>query len=177
MKIIIILSIVRIISPISILFYPLWGTIFCVLVDAADHSVLVLTGARKTFSLTRYEKYDKFLDLWQYMFMFLTSIGTPLFNIISFFFFIRVFGNIFFLITNNREIFLYTPNVFEALYIIYFIVLRYLQIDITQNTLMFMFIILVILILKFIQEYMVHHKGFFPFSFLYKKLGKDFFDK
>ena len=112
-----IISIVRIVGSIPVLFFPFWGSILAILVDLSD---LFLMGFIKLGGVSNYQKLDKFLDLFYMSLFLIVSLrwdSREKFISIGLFAF-RMLGVTLFFIFNIRIILVFFPNVFEFWFVL-----------------------------------------------------------
>jgi hypothetical protein len=165
-------GLLRLVVAVLILHDLLFFACISFLLDAFDHPVFVVLGLRaKKVSLVTYERYDKFLDLVQYTTMFLAATNLEIWPILVPLYLWRALGNILFLLTNNRKLFLFTPNVFEYFTLIYLILLR-LGIDLVQEQVALGLLLVVLFLVKLVQEYLCHFRKLYLFAPFYKLLDK-----
>lgn len=140
----IISGLLRLITPLFIFKYPIKSFIAFTILDSLDYNPYMKLG----FSQKKYNKIDKALDFYSYIFMTIYAYGSPYFTILLGFLFFRLFGTILFY-SKNKHIFLFLfPNLSEPAF------LSIVLTDIYSFNIINIFIIL--LILKMIQEYMAH---------------------
>jgi hypothetical protein len=152
-----ILTLIRLVVPLSILVRPLTGTVLAVLLDIADYRFIpIRTEADYHF----YQYWDKILDsyylglaaytarFWKDRLARQIAIGA---------FFYRLFGVGLFLLSANQQFLFFFPNFFENFFLFYLIYTRLTkrQILLTSKRVV-AGVVLVILIPKLIQEYFVH---------------------
>ena len=112
-----IISIVRIIGSLPVLFFPFWGSILAILVDLSD---LFLMGFIKMGGVSNYQKLDKFLDLFYMSLFLIVSLrwnSREKFISIGLFAF-RMLGVTLFFVFNIRIILVFFPNVFEFWFVL-----------------------------------------------------------
>ena len=108
----IIIAIYRVIGSLPVLVFPFPGAIFAMLVDNFD---VLLKGTLDEGGVSDYHSFDKWLDL-VYMVTFLIVAlrwrGTPR-NIAVGLFVYRMIGVVAFEVTENRDVLIFFPNLFE----------------------------------------------------------------
>jgi hypothetical protein len=114
---------VRLIVPLFIPRFPLPAILICLVVDAADQTILQqLTD----FSLDRYQSFDKALDIYYLAVAYLTVFRnwTDDFAIVvaAFLWYYRLVGVLLFEILGHRWLLLVFPNTFEYFFIAYCVV-------------------------------------------------------
>ncbi|MBL7156221.1 MAG: hypothetical protein ISS87_01325 [Candidatus Pacebacteria bacterium] len=72
-----------------------------------------------------YKKIDKILDFYWYVFILVYMRASPLFLIFAFLFLLRLIGMFVYFITKYKKTFIFFPNLFETLFIVFVIVLIY----------------------------------------------------
>ena len=114
---------VRLIVPLFIPRFPLPAILICLVVDAADQSIL---QQATDFSLDRYQSFDKALDIYYLAVAYLTVFRnwTNGFAIIvaAFLWYYRLVGVLLFEIFGERWLLLLFPNTFEYFFIAYCVV-------------------------------------------------------
>ena len=133
-----------------------WALIF--LVDCFDGEVF-----RRAFSHRKnsvYQLFDKILDFYGYCFAlaFSFSSAASIFNVLLFFFLLRAVGMGIFLIKRERRVFLFFPNIFEDLFILYIISLSFSSFSFLLEGGCFYVALLVLVVLKTVREYLSHIK-------------------
>jgi len=128
-----IIILTRLLIPLIILSHPLAGTLICLLIDAIDHTVLLIFNIRadlKKYNLT-YQVLDKLLDQHYYTFIYFYIIHyyTGLTKIVaSILYFYRLLGTILFIFSRNNKFPLIFINLFENFAISIFILFPLLAI-------------------------------------------------
>jgi hypothetical protein len=114
---------VRLIVPLFIPRFPLPAILACLIVDAADQTILQQTT---DFSLDRYQSFDKALDIYYLAVAYLTVFRnwTNDFAIVvaAFLWYYRLVGVLLFEILGHRWLLLVFPNTFEYFFIAYCVV-------------------------------------------------------
>ena len=156
MEILIILTILRLLVPLSILRWPLFGIIASMLLDAFDFHVLAYFGAQHL----AYDRWDKALDTYYLGIAAYTAlswkdrlarnIGIVLYGY-------RLLGVILFLITDNRTLLLIFPNFFEFYFIFVLLYIKFANTPILfkglKSTIPVLFAVMAT---KILQEYFMH---------------------
>lgn len=149
-------TILRLLVPLTILKWPLFGTILAALTDIKDHDYLLIEPFGDKF----YQIWDKLLDTYYLTFTAFTTLRwkdriAKRISILSFSY--RVLGLIVFLITGIQGVLFFFPNFFESLFYFY-----PLFIKVTKEKILFVskfwvaLILVAILIPKVAQEYLIH---------------------
>ena len=114
---------VRLIVPLFIPRFPLPAILICLVVDAADQTIL---QKGTDFSLDRYQSFDKALDIYYLAVAYLTVFRnwTNGFAIIvaAFLWYYRLVGVLLFEILGHRWLLLVFPNTFEYFFIAYCVI-------------------------------------------------------
>ena len=150
-----IISIVRIVGSIPVLFFPFWGSILAILVDLSD---LFLMGFIKLGGVSNYQKLDKFLDLFYMSLFLIVSLrwdSREKFISIGLFTF-RMLGVTLFFIFNIRIILVFFPNVFEFWFVL---ITGYKYFNQNKSILpsVIFKILLIAFVLKLSHEIFIHH--------------------
>ena len=153
-----IVVLVRILGSLPVLKYAFWGSIFAVFIDLSD---LFIIGNLDLGGVNNYQEFDKVLDLaYMVTFLLVSLRWERKEKSISIFLFIyRLIGLFLFELTGERYVLLLFPNVFEFWIIaISFLKFRKNFTLISDAKLMFVFVIS--LLLKLIQEWLLHSNKF-----------------
>jgi hypothetical protein len=154
-----IVIIARLIIPLSIFRYPLWGGIISMLLDTVD---VILIGILNLGDFPNYSSTDKYLDMYYLSFELIVSLrwtNTLARNTSIFLFAYRFIGFALFEITSLRILLLIFPNLFENFFIFFE---AYKKIRKTEKLGRVGLIIALVLLLipKMGQEYMLHYLEF-----------------
>ena len=157
----IIVLILRLIVPLSIFRWPLWGVIASMLLDAID---VVLIGVLNLGDFPNYHSTDKYLDMYYLSISFYMSFKWKNIlakNVSIFLFVFRSIGFVLFEITSLRIFLFIFPNLFENFFIFFE---AYKKIKKTEDLgWKGMAIALILLLIpKMGQEYILHFKEFGP---------------
>jgi hypothetical protein len=121
--VVITILLVRLIVPLFIPRFPLPAILICLVVDAADQTIL---QQATDFSLDRYQSFDKALDIYYLAVAYLTVFRnwTNGFGIIvaAFLWYYRLVGVLLFEIFGERWLLLVFPNTFEYFFIAYCVI-------------------------------------------------------
>jgi len=139
-----IIIICRLVSPIIILFKPIFGFILVTFFDWIDFSPFL---ANK-FNIKAYHFYDKGLDFYSYIFMSIYFLASKTFFVFLILLIARLVGDLLFLKKNNRILFLFFPNLIEPLFLALLIQDHY-QIN-------FWLALIILVTLKLVQEYYLY---------------------
>lgn len=161
----IIVTALRLIIPLSIFRYPLWGAIASMLIDTID---VVLIGIIDKGDFSSYHNTDKYLDMYYLSFELYMSIKWV--NVLAkrtsiFLFIYRFLGFILFEITGARILLFIFPNLFENFFIFFE---AYKRIRKSEKLGWKGLIIALVLLLipKMGQEYVLHYKQFGPWHYI-----------
>ena len=132
------------------------ATILVLLADLADGEVF-----RRAFAFqknNKYQRIDKVLDLYWYIFALIYSVRFPIFNTLLFFFLLRALGTILFFVKKDRKFLVLFPNIFENLFIAYILTLPFSSLNflLEGNTLYATLLVLSAIII--VREYLLHVK-------------------
>lgn len=150
---VVVLSFIRVLGALAIAFAPLTGFALSIFLDGADWYFVVPD------SLSFYQAWDKLLDLFYLSVAFAVSRRWA--NKLARrgsrdLFFLRAFGVLLFLASQQRSVLFFFPNLFEFYFLFYLITLKLLKKDpLTTRPRLIAFIAL-ISIPKLIQEYIIH---------------------
>jgi len=163
----IIVILIRLVVPLTIFRWPLWGGLASGIVDALD--VVLITFINQG-DFGNYHNVDKILDWYFLLFMAIVSLKWNLLEkrIALSLFGYRTIGVILFEILNLRYILLVFPNLF--LYWWYFVAARdkfFPQYKLTKKRVIVVLILL--LIPKMIQEYLLHYVQVQPWEWIKEK--------
>ena len=133
---------------------PIISTLVIFILDGFDGEIIKRSGyARHEYSI-----YDKIMDYWWYIWIFIFILYTdvPVKNLFIFLFLYRTFGQLLYLLYQKGIIFFLFPNVFESLFYYYLVanILHQEQFFFAQPLLTY--IIIALTILKLAQEYIIH---------------------
>lgn len=163
---VLIVIIIRLIVPLAIFKWPLFGGILCLIIDALDVVILDIIG---TGGFSNYHSTDKYLDM-----VYLTSeafVSLKWKNNLAkkaglFLFGYRTIGFILFEITQIRVLLFIFQNLFENFYIFYLASLKILKKDIIKSKFSLFIILVICLIPKIPQEYMLHFAQAQPYGWI-----------
>lgn len=110
----------RIVTPVLIFVYPFFITLFSFILDTVDSEL----AFRGKVSWRKYSSFDKALDYWWYIFIFIYSINLGIFPIILILFVLRSIGQLAFLATREEKYFVFFPNILEIYFLFYIVVLQ-----------------------------------------------------
>lgn len=165
---------IRLIIPLSILRFPLFGGVFSILVDTYDINLLSFFGWG-FLDRDYYQFYDKSLDTYYLFFEFLvvTGIKSGFFKkTLVFLFILRVIGFFLFEVTGKSLALFLFPNFFEPVYLAIIALAKIRPEWIKYRIKRVLLIIFILLILKMVQEYNLHVKRIDLKSFVLEKFDK-----
>ena len=114
----------RLLLPLLIPRYPLWGILTCMILDSADQSILQAFG----IDSPRYQSYDKALDIYYLAIAYLSTMrnweNMAAFQISRVLFYLRLVGALAFELSGARWLLFIFPNAFEPFFVYYEIVRR-----------------------------------------------------
>ncbi|HZP25466.1 MAG TPA: hypothetical protein VFB90_00275 [Dehalococcoidia bacterium] len=149
-----IVLVVRLLVPLSIFRWPLWGAIASLLADALDVVFLTLVGGSH-----HYHSFDKYPDTYYFAIEAFVAYrlwpGTPR-KIISVLFAIRFTGFLLFEITGIRKMLFFFPNIFESFYLFMAIWDRFGRDWYRLTPRWLAFWLLLLGSLRLVQEYFLH---------------------
>jgi len=163
---------IRVFLPISIFFYPFWGSIFSVIGDSVD---VFIWNALNAPNLSVYYNFiDKALDNYFYLIQGYIVLKWP--NKIAkktalFLLIYRTVGFIFYEITKIRALLFIFPNVFILYFLFYLLFKTFFKYDPAKNWKRNVVFLLILLIPKLTQEYVMHVKEFNFFRWFLSMAG------
>lgn len=157
MEIIVILTIARLLAPLLILRWPIFGILTSMYLDLQDFNYFTI---RTEQDMANYQIWDKIMDTYYLAIAFYTSLHwkeTFAKKLSIFFFSYRTLGVIILLFIHARELLLVFPNVFENFFLFYLLFKRF-----TNNAKLFTGNLVTVIILgsiiipKLAAEYYLH---------------------
>lgn len=152
----ILVTLVRLFVPLSILRWPLLGTIIAAYIDYRDWDFL---GINTQAEMSFYQTWDKLLDTYYLALAWYTSFAWKdrIARTTAFFlFFYRVLG-VFIGLISDRSLLLFFPNSFEWFFWFYLLFIRISKKAILFSSGKILFLVLlVVTIPKIVQEYFMH---------------------
>lgn len=166
----IIVILLRLILPISIFKYPLWGGVLSMLLDGAD-VILVdyladFFGEPRGFKLN-YHFLDKWLDMYYFTFELVMSLRWQdrlAKNTSILLFTWRTLGFAAFELTGIRKILFFAPNLFENFFLYYLAAKKYFPKFMPKTVPQITLVLILLYIPKFAQEYILHYKQLQPWN-------------
>jgi hypothetical protein len=148
----------RIITPLFIFNNPIFIIVLNFLLDTFDAEA----ASMNFLSVKQYEVFDKTLDLWWFLILFWFALSKfPEYSLLlSILLVYRLIGEVLFIVFKRRKILFIFPNFFEfTFYLIFFSkIFDKLHFLIEGNN--FIVSLVIIFIIKLIQEYLLHVKEF-----------------
>ena len=155
-----IVIVVRLLVPLTILRWPLFGSVAAIVVDNLD---VVMWDALGITDYSFYDKTDKALDIYLHLIQGYTMLywqNSRAKNIGAFLLFYRLLGVGLFELTSQNILLFIFPNIFEFFFLFY-LVYKKLQNKEPFATIPRTFVVLTALIsLKLLQEYILHVQRF-----------------
>ena len=155
---VVIVLMIRVLGPLLIFPYPLLGSILSEFVfDASD---VIIWDAFCSLKHIDYTMWDKALDMWQLTIMVIVVLGwhhRKARKIGLWLFFIRLVGFVLYETTRIRVLFFIFPNLFSSYFITYLICVKLGKKHWFNSPKLAILILLVLLILKMPQEYILHY--------------------
>lgn len=153
-----VIVVARLVLPFLLWWNALVATTLVLLADLADGEVFRRAFAFK--KIDTYQRIDKALDFYWYVFALIYSVRFPFFDILFFFFLLRALGTILFFVKKDRKFLVLFPNIFENLFIFYVVILTFPSWPVSVKTGLSSLDLLISTGLKMIQEYILHFKQF-----------------
>ena len=164
-----IVLLIRLLVPLTIFKWPLWGTVASLLADMLDVVIADLIGMG---GYVNYVVVDKILDVYYLSFAFIISLKWEKLarNTSIFLFVYRMFGFVLFWISGERVYLFIFQNLFENFFIFEAVRQKYFAgWKLTKKRL---FIALFILLIpKMIQEYALHYLELQPWQWIKSVVG------
>ncbi|MFZ2024886.1 MAG: hypothetical protein WAV51_01205 [Microgenomates group bacterium] len=133
---------------------PIFSTLVIFILDGFDGEIIKRSG----YARHQYSTYDKIMDYWWYIWIFIFVLYTnvPVKNLFIFLFLYRTVGQLLYLLYQKGIIFFLFPNVFESLFYYYLVahIVHQEQFFFAQPLLTY--VIIALTILKLAQEYIIH---------------------
>lgn len=156
----------RLLAPLTILRWPLFGGLFCMILDALD---VVILDILHTGGFNNYHSTDKYLDmvyLTVELYVSLKWKNKLARNTSIFLFVYRGIGFILFELTQIRVLLFIFQNLFENFYLFYLGYLKIMRKDPVKSIKSLVIILIVCLIPKIPQEYMLHYVQAQPWGWI-----------
>lgn len=158
-----IIILLRLLIPFTILRWPLVGGIICMLLDGGD---VVLIDVINKGDFSHYHLLDKYLDM--YYLSFEVYVSWKWTNLLArrtsiILFIYRLVGFVLFEVTQVRLFLFIFPNLFENFFLFFVAYKSFLKRE-TLNLKQLVVILLILLIPKMFQEYVLHFKQAQPWN-------------
>jgi hypothetical protein len=150
-----IIAVVRLLGALPVLRWPFFGGIFAIAVDQSDLFIMNLVDAG---GVRDYQTFDKYLDqayLLAFLVVALRWSGLPRLIAVGLYLF-RFAGFLAFEVTQERDVLLFFPNLFEFWFLLVAGVKQF-HLDATLTTRHLVLLALPLLALKLFQEYAIHY--------------------
>ncbi len=157
-----IVVLIRIFSLVFFFIDPLLGWIVCFVLDTADYAFAL----RFMNSYDEYQNIDKVLDLFSRVYFVFTAyiFSWPYAWIFVLLFFIRLVGDILYFYTKKEKYFFYFPNIIEYFFLLFIFILPSISVE------KIIFILIISIVVKIVQEYILHIKKWIdPLNLKYLK--------
>ncbi|MFC1780235.1 hypothetical protein ACFLY9_00895 [Patescibacteria group bacterium] len=156
--IIIIVVLLRLVSPFLILRQPMLGIIICILFDIIDFTILLFGNIRvdKSILHKQYQRFDKLLDHYYLSFIFayiVLNSSQSIITVATILYVFRSIGLLIFEISKKRILLILFPNYFENFCII-FLLLSNFHLRLTGHVIILMLVTSIIT--KVPQEFFIH---------------------
>ena len=166
----IIVTAIRLLVPLSIFRWPLFGVLASVAVDALD---VIIAGAIGRGEFQNYSAFDKALDTYYLTFALIVSLRwnnslAKRTSIVLFAY--RLIGVVLFEITHIRVLLLVFPNLFENFVIFYLVVQRFFPRFTLRTYTKQAIILFLLLLLKLPQEFVLHYLEFGPWNWFHTQI-------
>ncbi|MEO5690633.1 MAG: hypothetical protein ABIQ64_00420 [Candidatus Saccharimonadales bacterium] len=157
------LTVLRLVVPLTILRWPLIGILASIIVDSNDYYLLPL---KEEGDYTQYQAWDKLLDLYYLAFaaFFAYKINDKYIRRVAMCLFAwRLIGVVILEFTQNRQLLLVFPNVFEN-FVIFYLVYKLLEPDIAmpRSKLVTAIVVIGLAVPKQLQEQYLHVAETYP---------------
>ena len=114
-KLALISFVIRVITPLLVFFYPVFAAIAVFWVDWHDVVFYKALG----FNRLKYDLFDKSLDLWWYTVSLIYAyFNFPFFQVLLILYVWRLLGQIIFFVNKKDWVLIFTPNIYEDLFLI-----------------------------------------------------------
>lgn len=155
---------VRFVIPFFIFNAPIQATIASLLSDSLDGYV----GYRLGWKWKTYHFWDKTLDYWWYIFIFLYSVNLKIFPVILILFAYRSIGQFLSLKKSNTKYLVWFPNILENYFIFYVLTLIFPKLDFLFGSDWVVTTFIVSLLLAITREHVLHVRKFSVLNYLFK---------
>jgi hypothetical protein len=161
---------IRLLVPFTIFRWPLWGLIASAMADMFD---VVIAGAIGRGEFPNYAAADKLMDTYYLTFALIITRrwDNTLTKRTSVFLYLhRLTGVVLFELTGVRVLLLIFPNLFESFVVFYLVVQRFFPKFSLQTYSRLAVVLVLLLIPKLPQEYMLHYAEFGPWNWFHTQV-------
>lgn len=147
--------VVRLLVAPAMLLTPFWGWLSSLLLDLWDYGAFMRAG----FTYRQYQIFDKALDWWFDLFMFVTPfyLDWPLKWVFAIIFAWRTIGEVIYFLLNEKGIvYFFAPNVIEFFFLAYYVLLTFFP---KHEGYVELIVFAICLIFKLYQEYLLYFKN------------------
>lgn len=147
------IELLRFASPFLIFKYPLYTVIRVTLLDGLD----VEFASRGVLTKMQYQRIDKFMDNWWYIWALIYSYFhlNQYFILLFGLFCYRIIGTVFFYKKRDIRIFMLFPNFYEHAFLLFLFCMYFGRNFLLQGKILYISL-LVVFLLKIVQEYWLH---------------------
>lgn len=146
----------RLLLPLLIPRFPLFGILACLVLDSADQSIMQAFGIDPPW----YQGYDKALDIYYLSIAYIASMrnweNLPAFQVGRVLFYLRLIGVLAFELTGVRLLLLIFPNAFESFFVYYEVVRRKGDPLLLTRTVLIVLVAAIWFVVKLPHEWWVH---------------------
>lgn len=163
---VLVVVIIRLLAPFVIFRWPLFGGLLCLALDALD---VVILDIIDTGGFSNYHSSDKYLDMYYLSIEFYVSLfwkNTLARNASIFLFIYRSIGFILFELTQLRVLLFIFQNIFENFFLFYLGFKKIFKKDPVKSKKSLILMLIVCVIPKVPQEYMLHYVQAQPWGFI-----------
>lgn len=154
---------IRLVLPFFVFTFPFYATLNVFFWDMIDSIFYRQAKINKWI----YEIIDKNLDFIWYIVSLVYAYlsGFPYIGIFVALLVFRLIGQILYFTTRNEKYFIYFPNLYENIFILLVFIRTFPGIGINVGTIRFWLVVLVVELIKIVQEIVVHsrEKDYYPF--------------
>ena len=172
-KIVWLITLLRIITPLTIFYSPTLALIISMALDGLDGTVVYLAK----WKWRNYHYFDKILDLWWYIFILIYAIGIRIEKMIIILFIYRALGQIISLILvhQNREsgVLLFFPNILENYFLVYLVGRWFQSISDLYNDEIPIIPLIIASVIAILTELRLHIKKKYAANYLFKLIRID----
>lgn len=153
-------TVLRVLAPFLVFSYPILTIVMVILLDTADGNFYLQWNIKRTL----YNTIDKSLDLlWYTVSVYYAYLNLPYFQLLLALYLLRLAGHLVFYFSKNEKIFLYFPNFYENVLIFIVVATAIPKFSSFLVIPVFYYVVLILGILKMIQELLVHTRKYLAF--------------